>query len=95
DDTSTATNGYFSSGYTVPSGASASYISDLGAGSFIPTAVSGASATTKVTDGAWTGSTALSVGGNLAYPSASGVCAWFSYCAASYSSWAIVARPGL
>ncbi|MDD3468058.1 MAG: hypothetical protein PHE67_12995, partial [Campylobacterales bacterium] len=42
DDTSTATNGYFSSGYTVPSGASASYISDLGAGSFIPTAVSGA-----------------------------------------------------
>ena len=93
DDTSTTTNGYFSSGITVP-GASASYISDLGAGTFIPTAVAG-SATTKMTDGAWTGSTALFVGGSLFYPSTSGVCTWASYAAASDSSWVIVARPCL
>ena len=93
DDSSTTTNGYFSSGITVPSGASASYISDLGAGSFIPTAISGGSATTKMTDCAWTGSTALFVGGNLYYPSTSGVCAWASNYAASASGWNIVARP--
>lgn len=92
DDTSTTTNGYFSSGITVP-GANG-HISDLGAGSFLPTVVAG-SATTKMTDGAWTGSTALCVGGTLNYPSASGVCAWASNVAASYSSWYIVARPGL
>ena len=93
NDTSTTTNGYFSSGITVP-GAGGHYISDLGAGTFIPTEVAG-SATTKMTDSAWTGSTALFVGGALAYPFTSGVCAWYSYYDASVSSWVIVARPGL
>ncbi|HOI83642.1 MAG TPA: hypothetical protein PKW30_04990, partial [Campylobacterales bacterium] len=83
----------FSSGITVP-GASGHYISDLAAGTFIPTAVAG-SATTKITDGAWTGSTALCVGGGLYNPSTSGVCAWISSNAASASSWSLVARPGL
>ena len=95
NDTSTTTNGYFSSGYTVPSGTNASYISDLGAGTFIPTAISDGSATTKMTDGVWTGSTTLCVGGALNYPSTSGVCAWLSLAAASFSSVVIVARPGL
>ena len=94
NDTSTTTNGYFSSGYTVPSGASASYISDLGAGTFIPTAIDG-SATTKMTDSAWTGSTALYVGGDLASPSYSGICAWASSYDASNSNWLVVARPSL
>ena len=94
NDTSTTTNGYFSSGITVPSGASSHYISDLGAGTFIPTEVSG-SATTQMTDGAWTGSTALFVGGSLNYPSVSGVCTWASNGVASDSSVVIVARPGL
>ena len=93
NDTSTTTNGYFSSGITVP-GAAESYISDLGAGTFIPTAVAG-SATTQMTDGAWTGSTALLVGGSLNYPSTSGVCTWDSSVDASYSFWSVVARPGL
>ena len=84
NDTSTTTNGYFSSGITVPVAAE-SYISDLGAGTFIPTAVAG-SATTQMTDVAWTGSTALVVGGALAYPSTSGVCTWDSSAAASYSA---------
>ena len=84
---------YFSSGITVP-GAAGSYISDLGAGTFIPTAVAG-SATTQMTDGVWTGSTALFVGGSLVYPFTSGVCTWASNPAASYSSWVIAARPGL
>ena len=93
NDTSTTTNGYFSSGYTVPSGTNASYISDLGAGTFIPTAISDGSATTKMTDGVWTGSTTLCVGGSLNYPSTSGVCAWLSLADASFSSVVIVARP--
>ena len=92
NDTSTTTNGYFSSGITVPSGAASHYISDLGAGTFIPTEVSG-SATTKMTDAAFTGSTALFVGGSLDYPSVSGVCAWASSSPASGSSWTFVARP--
>ena len=94
DDTSTTTNGYFSSGITVPSGAGGHYISDLGAGTFIPTEVSG-SATTQMTDGAWTGSTALYIGGGLGNPSSSGVCVWASSYPESASSWALVARPGL
>ena len=94
NDTSTTTNGYFSSGITVPESTS-SYISDLGAGTFIPTAVSEASETTKMTDGAWTGSTALIIGGALNYPSTSGVCTWASNAAASDSSSGIVARPSL
>ena len=93
NDTSTTTNGYFSSGITVPA-ASASYISDLGAGTFIPTEVSG-SATTQMTDGAWTGSTALYVGGDWTTPSASGVCTWASNSAASFTGVSVVARPGL
>lgn len=92
DDTSTTTNGYFSSGITVPSGAASHYISDLGAGTFIPTEISG-SATTQMTDGAWTGSTTLYVGGDMSIMSSSGVCVWGSNFAASNSSWAIVARP--
>lgn len=90
----TITTPYFSSGYTVPAGASASYIQDFGAGSFIPT-VLGGSASTKVTDGAWTGSTALSVGGALSNPSTSGLAAWLSANAASYAAWSFVARSGL
>ena len=93
DDTSRTANGYFSSGYTVP-GASASYISDLGAGTFIPTAVAG-SATTKMTDGVWTGSTALYAGGGLGNPTYSGVCTWASDADASAATWFIVARPSL
>ena len=92
NDTSTTTNGYFSSGITVPSGAGGHYISDLGAGTFIPTEISG-SATTQMTDGAWTGSTALFVGGSLFYPSTAGVCTWASNGPASDSSVVIVARP--
>jgi hypothetical protein len=92
DDTSTTTNGYFSSGITVPSGAASHYISDLGAGTFIPTEVSG-SATTQMTDGAWTGSTALHISGSVFYPFTSGVCTWVSSSAASASSWSLVARP--
>ncbi len=92
NDTSTTTNGYFSSGITVPSGAASHYISDLGAGTFIPTEISG-SATTQMTDGAWTGSTALFVGGSMFYPSAAGVCTWASNSPASDSSWTLVARP--
>ena len=95
NDTSTTTNGYFSSGYTVPSDTYGSYISDLGAGTFIPTAISDGSATTKMTDGVWTGGTAIYVGGALNSPSTSGVCTWVSYDVASYTSWIIVARPGL
>ena len=94
NDTSTTTNGYFSSGITVPYGASSHYMSDLGAGTFIPTEVSG-SATTQMTDGAWTGSTALYVGGDWATPSASGVCTWASNSAASFTGVSVVARPGL
>ena len=94
NDTSTTTNGYFSSGYTVPSGVNASYISDLGAGTFIPTEVSG-SATTQMTDGMWSGGTALYIGGSLFNPSTSGVCTWASDAAASASIWVIAARPGL
>lgn len=90
----TITTPYFSSGYTVPAGASGSYIQDFGAGSFILT-VLGGSASTKVTDAAWTGSTALSVGGNLGNPSASGLAAWSSLNAASGAGWGIVARSGL
>ena len=94
DDTSTTTNGYFSSGITVPDGASSHYISDLGAGTFIPTEVPG-SATTQMTDGAWTGSTALYIGGSLFYPTTSGVCTWASNVDASASSWVMAARPCL
>ena len=94
DDISTTTNGYFSSGITVPYGANSHYISDLGAGTFIPTEVSG-SATTQMTDGAWTGSTALYIGGSLFYPTTSGVCTWASNVDASASSWVMAARPGL
>ena len=90
----TITAPYFYSGYTVPSGASASYIDDLGAGSFIPVTLGG-SASTKVTDGAWTGSTALSVGGALNYASASGLCAWASNGDASGAYWDGVSRSGL
>ena len=90
----TITAPYFDSGYTVPSGASASYIADLGAGSFIPVTLGGSSST-KVTDGAWTGSTALSVGGALNIASASGLCAWNSYSPASFVHWHIVSRSGL
>lgn len=90
----TITAPYFDSGYTVPSGASASYIADLGAGSFIPVTLGGSSST-KVTDGAWTGSTALSVGGNLHYASTSGLCAWNSNDPASVVYWSFVSRSGL
>ena len=90
----TITAPYFDSGYTVPSGASASYIADLGAGSFIPVTLGG-SASTKVTDGAWTGSTALFVGGALVNASTSGLCAWLSVNPASAVSWAYVSRSGL
>jgi len=89
----TITTPYFSTGYTVPSGASASYIADFGAGSFIPT-VLGGSASTKVTDAAWTGSTALVVGGAMNYASSSGLQAWSSSNPASYFDWAIVSRSG-
>jgi hypothetical protein len=89
----TITTPYFSSGYTVPSGASASYIADFGAGSFIPT-VLGGSASTKVTDAAWTGSTALIVGGNLKHASSSGLQAWYSNYPASIVGWDIVSRSG-
>ena len=94
NDTSTTTNGYFSSGYTVPAGAGGHYISDLGAGTFIPTAVAG-SATTKMTDGVWTGSTALYAGGGMGNPTYSGVCTWASNADASAATWVIVARPSL
>jgi len=90
----TITAPYFDSGYTVPSGASASYIADLGAGSFIPVTLGG-SASTKVTDGAWTGSTALSVGGNMGNASTGGLCAWTSDNPASNVYWALVSRSGL
>lgn len=90
----TITAPYFDSGYTVPSGASASYIADLGAGTFIPVTLGG-SASTKVTDGAWTGSTALCVGGSLFNASPSGLCAWQSNAAASWAGWAYVSRSGL
>ena len=90
----TITTPYFSSGYTVPAGASGSYIQDFGAGSFIPTALGG-SASTKITDAVWTGSTALYVGGLLNSPSASGLATWASNNAASSAFWVIVARSGL
>ena len=90
----TITAPYFSSGYTVPSGANASYIADFGAGSFIPVTLGG-SASTKVTDGAWTGSTALFVGGHLLDASTGGLCAWASNSAASAVLWALVSRSGL
>lgn len=90
----TITAPYFDSGYTVPSGASASYIADLGAGSFIPVTLGGSSST-KVTDGAWTGSTALFVGGALSRASTSGLCAWASYDPASGVAWHVVSRSGL
>ena len=89
----TITAPYFDSGYTVPSGASASYIADLGAGSFIPVTLGG-SASTKVTDGAWTGSTALRVGGALTDASSSGLQTWTSNTPASNVSWHIVSRSG-
>jgi len=89
----TITTPYFSTGYTVPSGASASYIADFGAGSFIPT-VLGGSASTKVTDAAWTGSTALFVGGSLGDASSSGLQTWNSNSPASYVGWPIVSRSG-
>ena len=89
----TITTPYFSSGYTVPSGASASYIADFGAGSFIPVTLGG-SASTKVTDAAWTGSTALLVGGTLNYASSSGLQTWSSYTPASYVHWTFVSRSG-
>ena len=87
------TTPYFSTGYTVPSGASATYIADFGAGSFIPT-VLGGSASTKVTDAAWTGSTALYVGGALTHASTGGLRTWVSVYAASDSSWNVVSRSG-
>ena len=89
----TITTPYFSSGYTVPSGASASYIADFGAGSFIPVTLGGSSST-KVTDAAWTGSTALVVGGSLAYASSSGLQTWGSNGPASTVNWSIVSRSG-
>ena len=92
NDTSTTTNGYFSSGYTVPSGAGGHYISDLGAGTFIPTEISG-SATTQMTDGAWTGGTTLCVGGDLASPSYSGLSCWAGHYSSSLAHWSIVSRP--
>ena len=92
DETITAP--YFDSGYAVPSGASGSYIADLGAGSFIPVTLGG-SASTKVTDGAWTGSTALFVGGSLHSASAGGLCAWVSAHPASGVLWDVVSRSGL
>ena len=90
----TITTPYFSSGYTVPSGASASYIADFGAGSFIPVTLGG-SASTKVTDAAWTGSTALIVGGALSFASSSGLRTWSSNGAASAADWSLVSRSGL
>lgn len=90
----TITAPYFDSGYTVPSGASASYIADFGAGSFIPVTLGG-SASTKVTDAAWTGSTALYVGGGLSNASISGLCAWISSNPASHVNWTLVSRSGL
>lgn len=90
----TITAPYFDSGYTVPSGASASYIADLGAGSFIPVTLGGSSST-KVTDGAWTGNTALYVGGDLNSASTGGLCAWNSRNPASHVLWHFVSRSGL
>ena len=89
----TITTPYFSSGYTVPSGASASYIADFGAGSFIPVTLGGSSST-KVTDAAWTGSTALIVGGFLNNASSGGLQAWNSGSPASYVGWDVVSRSG-
>lgn len=89
----TITTPYFSSGYTVPSGASASYIADFGAGSFIPVTLGG-SASTKVTDAAWTGSTALCVGGALHNASSGGLQAWNSSAPASDAYWRLVSRSG-
>ena len=87
---------YFNSGYTVPSGASASYFADFGAGSFIPSELGG-SATTKTTDAMWsaTGNTTLFVGGSLDVASTSGLLAWYSSGAPSGAAWSIVGRSGL
>ena len=92
DDTTASP--YFDSEYDVPSGASAMYISDFSAGSFIPSAV-GATATTKATDGCWsaTGNTTLIVGGALNHGALSGLSAWNSNNASSNANWNIVGRP--
>lgn len=87
---------YFNSGYTVPSGASASYFADFGAGSFIPSELGG-SATTKTTDAMWsaTGNTTLFVGGALSNASTGGLLAWVSSNASSDAAWILVGRSGL
>lgn len=87
---------YFYSGYDVPSGASSSYFSDFGAGSFIPSELGGSSST-KTTDAMWsvTGNTTLLVGGNLSSASFSGLVTWGSSNVSSVTYWSSVGRSGL
>jgi len=94
DDSTSAP--YFDSGFDVPSAVSASYFSDFGAGSFIPSELGGSSST-KTTDAMWsaTGNTTLVVGGSLSYASVSGLVTWFSNNVSSFAVWGIVGRSGL
>ncbi len=84
---------YFNSGITTLTNMSASFITSQFPGTFIPETVGGSS-TTKMTDAAWsaTGNTALYVGGLLSTPSASGLSAWASSTASSWSYWYIGSR---
>jgi len=94
DDSTSAP--YFDSGFDVPSAVSASYFSDFGAGSFIPSELGGSSST-KTTDAMWsaTGNTTLFVGGALAHASFSGLVTWYSNGVSSYAGWGLVGRSGL
>lgn len=94
DDSSTTTNGYFSSTYTLPSNASGNYTSDFGAGTFIPTAI-GATSTSCATDAIWAGNMRLIIGGAMTIPYVSGLCTWASNNPLSHSAWGIVARSAL
>ena len=90
----TTASPYFTSGRTTLTSGTGVYISDIFDGTFIPSAATGASNVTKMTDGAWfaTGNTILYVGGDLTYPGSAGSVAWASSDASSLSSWASGSR---
>lgn len=92
----TTASPYFTSGRTTLAAGVGVYISDVHEGTFIPSATTGATNVTKMTDGGWFagGNTVLRVGGLQNYPGISGSLAWYSGTASSLLVWDIGSRFG-
>ena len=90
----TTASPYFSTGRTTLTSGGGVYTTGLFSGTFIPSAASGGSSTTKYTDGGWyaTGNRILVCGGYLNYPGLSGTVCWNSNTVSSYAYWDIGSR---